>query len=582
MVVNSGNHLQVSNGKTPSVFTLDGAKCENEKNVENCATGVSPKSEIPEDDNNSDVISDLTGHFGRWQLMWTFLLSLFQFPSTFHLFSFVFEGASKDFWCAAPEHLKTIPLNIWRNITQPKDGCTIVDFNFAKVSAENFTEILSSVENYTLTECRSFEYDMDLIGKTVISEWQLVCGRVSMVSVVEMCFLAGAAVGSVCSGWISDQFGRRTTLMSFATIQCCIGILLAFASSLPTFMVLRFISGVASMAVLVVSFVLVVELVSGKYRTIIGILNLLPLSIAYMIIAGIAYVARDWRTIQLIGSIPCFLLLLMWINVPESPRWLLARGRMDELKEMIKRIAVRNKITLPDNYEKLLISPPDVDCTVSILDLFRGKFRRTTLLMTVIWFSLVLLYFGITLHMNNLGGNIYTNTIIAGAVEGIAILCSIVVVLKLGIRINLVIYMLVAGLACLMVNFVPDGNLWMIITLVMIGKCTIGATNAIIQTFTAYQYPTMLRNLGVGAGNFAAGVALIVVPYLWLMEHIQAMLPMTIMGGFGIIGAIALMLLDDRSPKTKRQQRAKKHTLPETHIKVPASFDNSAYKHTES
>ncbi|XP_055695061.1 organic cation transporter protein [Lutzomyia longipalpis] len=577
MVVNSGN-LQVSSGKSSGALALDGVKCENGKNhkIQIC------DEPTKEEDSNSDVISDLTGHFGKWQLMWTFLLSLFQLPSTFHLFSFVFEGASKDFWCAAPDHLKSIPLAIWRNYTQPSGPCSIVDVNYHEISIENFTTILSDALNETLTTCKSFDYDMELIGKTVISEWQLVCNRASMVSVVEMCFLAGAAVGSVCSGWISDQFGRRTTLMSFATVQCCIGILLAFASSLPTFMVLRFISGVTSMAVLVVSFVLVVELVSGKYRTIIGILNLLPLSIAYMIIAGIAYGARDWRTIQLIGTTPCFLLLLLWFNIPESPRWLLARGRMEELKEIINRIAARNRITLPDNYEKLLISPPDVDATVSILDLFRGKFRRTTLLMTVIWFSLVLLYFGITLHMNNLGGNIYTNTIIAGAVEGIAILCSIIVVLKLGIRINLVIYMLVAGLACLMVNFVPDGNLWMIITLVMIGKCTIGATNAIIQTFTAYQYPTMLRNLGVGAGNFAAGVALIVVPYLWLMEHIQIYLPMTIMGGFGIVGAIALLLLHDRSPKTKKQQRATKSCIPEQNKKVASAFENSAYKHTES
>lgn len=53
------------------------------------------------------------------------------------------------------------------------------------------------------------------------------------------------------------------------------------------------------------------------------------------------------------------------------------------------------------------------------------------------------------------------------------------------------------------------------------GKCTIGATNAIIQTFTAYQYPTQMRNLGVGAGNFAAGIALIIVPYLWLLVRMH-------------------------------------------------------------
>lgn len=50
-----------------------------------------------------------------------------------------------------------------------------------------------------------------------------MCGRASMVSVVEMCFLAGAAVGSLLSGWISDQFGRRYTLLIFATIQTIIG-----------------------------------------------------------------------------------------------------------------------------------------------------------------------------------------------------------------------------------------------------------------------------------------------------------------------------------------------------------------------
>lgn len=40
---------------------------------------------------NADAISDILGHFGWWQFIWCVTLSLFQFPSTFHLFSFVFE-----------------------------------------------------------------------------------------------------------------------------------------------------------------------------------------------------------------------------------------------------------------------------------------------------------------------------------------------------------------------------------------------------------------------------------------------------------------------------------------------------------
>lgn len=48
-------------------------------------------------------------------------------------------------------------------------------------------------------------------------------------------------------------------------------------------------------------------------------------------------------------------------------------------------------------------------------------------------------------------------------------------------------------------------------------KCIIGANNAIIPTYTAMQYPTVVRNFGVGMGNLAAGVALILVPYMWLL-----------------------------------------------------------------
>lgn len=52
-------------------------------------------------------------------------------------------------------------------------------------------------------------------------------------------------------------------------------------------------------------------------------------------------------------------------------------------------------------------------------------------------------------------------------------------------------------------------------------KCIIGANNAIIPTFTAMQYPTVVRNFGVGMGNLAAGVALILVPYMWLLVRIS-------------------------------------------------------------
>lgn len=66
------------------------------------------------------------------------------------------------------------------------------------------------------------------------------------------------------------------------------------------------------MGVTMVSFVLVVELVSGKWRTIIGILDILPVAISYILIAAIAYVVPQWRKMQLVITVPWIAFLFAW------------------------------------------------------------------------------------------------------------------------------------------------------------------------------------------------------------------------------------------------------------------------------
>lgn len=82
----------------------------------------------------------------------------------------------------------------------------------------------------------------------------------------------------------------------------------------------------------------------------------------------------------------------------------------------------------------------------------------------------------------------------AGGVEAAAIIFSIFVVLRLGIRVNLVIYMYVAGIACLMVNFVPAGDTTFLITLVLIGKKRRGVVKRPIRsTLVSYASPVPSR-----------------------------------------------------------------------------------------
>lgn len=116
-----------------------------------------------------------------------------------------------------------ISVELWRNLTQPDGSCTMVTAPYHALDAFNLSDYFANTSSLKLVECKLWEYDMSLIGKTIVSEWSMVCDRLYLASVVESCFLAGAGLGSVTSGWISDQYGRKPTLMTFAAIQLVTG-----------------------------------------------------------------------------------------------------------------------------------------------------------------------------------------------------------------------------------------------------------------------------------------------------------------------------------------------------------------------
>lgn len=138
-------------------------------------------------------------------------------------FYFYFQSQRQDFWCARPNNLKDIDVNIWKKLTQPVDACTIINYDYTNFTASNLTAQIEALGTHPTIQCHQFEFDHSLFGNTIIAEWNLVCDRAYLPSFVEMCFLTGAALGSVFSGWISDRFGRKHTLMWSAIIQAICG-----------------------------------------------------------------------------------------------------------------------------------------------------------------------------------------------------------------------------------------------------------------------------------------------------------------------------------------------------------------------
>ncbi|CAG9562557.1 unnamed protein product [Danaus chrysippus] len=508
------------------------------------------KEKHPEitNEDDSDVVSTIIGDYGRWQLMMTFLLSLFSFPCTFHIYLPTFTAKATKFWCQRPENLSSLPVDDWINYSQPIDACSI------RVLPPGIT--VESILNNTaplldsFQKCTQWEYDKSEVGETIISEWNLVCDNANLTSLGEVVFLVGVGVGGVVGGWISDKFGRKKILMGMVVAQSALGIISLLVKSYLQYMMVKLVMGLVSVSVVYAAFVLSVELVGGKWVTIAGVCNFFPLPLAYIIVSLLSLAMPNWRHLQLALSVPGCFLLLMWFVLPESPRWLLNMGRTQEAREILERAAKFNKRnTVADIDKLLLLHKVEEDREEpSVLMLFKGYLLKRTFCLFIAWFSMTIAYYGLLLNIGKFNlGNLHLTSIILAVVEVPAIALSIPILLKAGRRIPICLTMFVCGVACVtseLLSILYD-DVWIIIFSLMVGKFAIGATNMMLPIYTAELYPTVIRNLGVGASQISSGLALICIPYLWELTKLNAHLPMVTIAALGAAGGAVVLLLPD-------------------------------------
>ncbi|XP_039754955.1 organic cation transporter protein-like [Pararge aegeria] len=506
-----------------------------------------------------DAVSAIIGDFGRWQLMMTLIIPFFAFPSTFHLYLPTFTTKSTDFWCRRPANLSNLPIEYWINYSQPLDACSVrkLPSGITVESIMNYTApILDSFQ-----KCTEWDFDRTDVGNTIISEWDLICDNASLTTLAEVAFLISVGVGGVTGGWFSDKFGRKKILMGMIAVQSVLGIICIFVRTFVQYILVRLAMGLVSVSVVYAAFVLSVELVGGRWVTIAGSFNFFPLPLAYIIVSLVSMVLPDWRDIQLAMTIPGPFLLLLWFVIPESPRWLLSSGKIEEAKIILEKAAKFNNRPL-DDLDKILTSYATENKSEkpNILMLFKGHLLKRTFCLFIAWFSMNIAYYGLVLNIGKFNlGNLHITSIVLAAVEIPAIALCIPVLLKTGRRTPVFASMIICGIACITSELfaITLDNAWIVILCLMVGKFTISGTNVMLPIYTAELYPTVIRNLGVGATQVAAGLALICIPYLWEMTALNAHLPMSTLALLSIAGGgIILLLPDTKSAADKKRDSA--------------------------
>ena len=144
-------------------------------------------------------------------------------------------------------------------------------------------------------------------------------------------FLLGAATGGFVFGWVGDRFGRtRAMALSILTYSILSGVTY-YVQSPEQLLVLRFLTCMGIGGMWPNGVALASEAWPDLSRPMVAGIIGTAANVGIVSMAGLATVVKidsgDWRWVMILGAAPALLGLFVLAFVPESPRWLAARGR---------------------------------------------------------------------------------------------------------------------------------------------------------------------------------------------------------------------------------------------------------------
>ncbi|MGI5835017.1 MAG: MFS transporter, partial [Chloroflexota bacterium] len=358
---------------------------------------------------------------------------------------------------------------------------------------------------------------ISFVVATLALEWNLGPDQVAwMISIGMLGMFMGAAI----SGTLADRFGRKTMfqatllIFSFATAFC------GLAWSYLSLIVGRFLVGFGLGGELPIASTLVSEFSPAKWRG--RLLVLLESFWAYgwVLAAVIAYFIipqYGWRVAFFLGALPAFYVFVLRRALPESPRFLLSKGKAMEAEQVVRAVERESGVTHPEG-ERLEIGPSEAGRGESALqrfgELWSRPYLRRTVMLWVLWFTIVYSYYGIFTWLPTLlsesGRGLtksfgYVLIITIAQIPGY--FSAAYLVEKVGRKWTLASYLFLTAVGAF---FFRNAGAEMEI---LFWGCFISFFNlgawGVVYTYTPEMYPTRVRGTGVGwaaACGRAAGV----------------------------------------------------------------------------
>ncbi|XP_022280977.1 solute carrier family 22 member 5 isoform X1 [Canis lupus familiaris] len=555
-----------------------------------------------------DEVTTFLGEWGPFQRLIFFLLSASIIPNGFNGMSAVFLAATPEHRCRVPDAANlsrawrnhSIPLRLQDGREVPHSCrryrlAAIANFSALGLEPERDVD-LEQLEQESCLD--GWEFSQDVYQSTIVTEWNLVCEDDWKAPLTVSLFFVGVLVSSFISGQLSDRFGRKNVLFVTMGMQTGFSFLQIFSKNFEMFTVLFVLVGMGQISNYVAAFVLGMALQSenrnswqiGSYYILyvrsvhilcIWLHDAATICLLHQRLADAAAgtdATRGAVCSSLVVSFACapgvptgrcllfslhqgaatshkslFGLLetgsINYLFIPESPRWLISQGRLKEAEVIIRKAAKMNGIVAPSTIfdsSELEDLSSEKQQSHSILDLLRTRnIRIVTVMCIILWMTISVGYFGLSLDTPNLHGDVYVNCFLSAVVEVPAYVLAWLLLQHMPRRYSMATALFLGGSILLFVQLVPPDLYYLATVLVMVGKFGVTAAFSMVYVYTAELYPTVVRNMGVGVSSTASRLGSILSPYFVYLGAYDRFLPYILMGSLTILTAILTLFLPE-------------------------------------
>ena len=380
----------------------------------------------------------------------------------------------------------------------------------------------------------------EYISENLISEFDLLCHS-TIVGWIGTGYFIGYMFAQYIYGQLSDIIGRSYTI-TICMIVAILGSIIFISATPPHGIWLiifgTVISGLATGYNGPAYNIAFDALNASHINACLAAFNCIA-ALMQVIIALFMYIPHGWRA-QIIAIIIFYATAgILAFSISEGPRYLISKSRYKDTMKAFRKIAKYNRIPeskFPPKDTKLLIeyeaemnimrsstgSNQAPNKQYTIIDALKYKSTRYLFLLLIPQFiTTFLVYFGISLDMARLEGDIIVNTIMAGVFEIPAYVLVIFLVRTetLGRKYTMFIFYIFSIIGSLFYILVGGDVQWINILLLIVRKFGISGCADICQLFATELFPSVVRSAVLGTLTFIGVLGAIIAPMIVQLLH---------------------------------------------------------------